>query len=88
MLFQIDVIISSKCNAILNYMLKLIFTVPLVKQTWEKDAASLEYYSDIAEPYIYPQSTWESLTQRERFVSWYLFWDDNREGSTVTVYLS
>ncbi|XP_016119254.1 beta-1,3-glucosyltransferase [Sinocyclocheilus grahami] len=26
--------------------------VPLVKQTWEKDAASLEYYSDITDPYI------------------------------------
>ncbi|XP_042621200.1 beta-1,3-glucosyltransferase isoform X3 [Cyprinus carpio] len=26
--------------------------VPLVKQTWEKDAASLEYYSDFTDPYI------------------------------------
>ncbi|XP_043106432.1 beta-1,3-glucosyltransferase isoform X3 [Puntigrus tetrazona] len=26
--------------------------VPIVKQTWEKDAASLEYYSDITDPYI------------------------------------
>lgn len=43
---------SSKCNAILNCMLTFISTVPLVKQTWEKDAASLEYYSDIADPYI------------------------------------
>lgn len=33
-------------------MLTFISTVPLVKQTWEKDAASLEYYSDIADPYI------------------------------------
>lgn len=52
LLFQMDVIISSKCNIILNCMHKCIFTVPLVKQTWEKDAASLEYYSDFTDPYI------------------------------------
>lgn len=33
-------------------MHKCIFTVPLVKQTWEKDAASLEYYSDTTDSYI------------------------------------
>lgn len=47
-----DVLVSSKCNSALNCLHKCIFAVPLVKQTWEKDAASLEYYSDIADPYI------------------------------------
>lgn len=30
----------------------IYFTVPVVKQTWEKDAAWFEYYSDITDPYI------------------------------------
>lgn len=52
LLFQMDVTVSSKCNSVLNCIHTCIFAVPLVKQTWEKDAASLEYYSDITDPYI------------------------------------